>query len=415
MTNYSRDDELWRRLSPQLSKEACRDLFAELVRIPCPQREMLEGEPALREFIVRALVPRVRALGAKEVRLDRMGNLLSTFGRGASGRSLLLIGHAMNQPPNAMPDPYEANIVDGAPYGFSGQVIRGRGASEQKGTLTAMLCGMQAVFESGIEVAGTLHFACCVSGETGREDAIREVVESGGMRAEMAVVYGNENKLQLGNRGRIDLRVVVHGKSCHSSRPADGCNAVTGAVDVIRRLGAQFDPSRAHPGLGAATLTINGIRSGPDSTHTVQDRCTVSLDRRLLPDEDPDAAADEIERIVMGANGTRDPVSGQPYAVELQRGACTRPSLVDRDAPVAHAKRKAGLVVLGQEPPVMYGQSAFDQGYLNYVGIPTVNFGPGEQRFAHTVDDLASIDRTFDAAKVFAFLIADHLGRQTAS
>ena len=57
----------------------------------------------------------------------------------------------------------------------------------------------------------------------------------------------------------------------------------------------------------------------------------------------------------------------------------------------------------------MYGQSAFDQGYLNHVGISTVNFGSGEQAFAHTDDDIASVERTFDAARVYAWLVADYL------
>jgi len=70
--------------------------------------------------------------------------------------------------------------------------------------------------------------------------------------------------------------------------------------------------------------------------------------------------------------------------------------------------------MLGYEPEAMYAQSAFDQGYLNHVGISTVNFGPGEQSFAHTDNDVASVERTFDTARVLAFLIAEKLSGNPA-
>ena len=68
-----------------------------------------------------------------------------------------------------------------------------------------------------------------------------------------------------------------------------------------------------------------------------------------------------------------------------------------------HAGRGAGELLR---------QSAHDQGYLNAVGISTANFGSGEQAFAHTDLDMASVDKTFDAAKVYAWMIASYLGPQ---
>jgi acetylornithine deacetylase/succinyl-diaminopimelate desuccinylase-like protein len=90
------------------------------------------------------------------------------------------------------------------------------------------------------------------------------------------------------------------------------------------------------------------------------------------------------------------------------------PSLVTRDSPAVRELAKACRAMLRYEPEAMYAQSSFDQGYLNHVGISTVNFGPGEQVFAHTDNDIASADRVFDAARVFGFLVADYLSRGTA-
>lgn len=402
-------DTLKRRLEMQLSRPACKQLLIDLVRMPSPQTALLEAEPQLKAFIDSAVAPRLRALGA-QCRFDRMGNLIAHLGAGTSGRSLMLIGHAMNHPEGSMPDPYDGNIADGSSIGIPGEIVRGRGASEQKGTLAAMLHALDALHATGIALPGRLTFVCCVSGETGKVDAIQNVIEVEGERADMAFLYGNWLKLALGNRGRIDMHVSVHGQPCHSSRPHEGCNAITGAVEVIRRLTEAFKVPSTHPELGPACLTINGLHSFPAAMHTLQGRCEIAIDRRLLPGDDADDSAAEIETIAMQVNGMKDPVSGKAFRVEVARGPVMHPSLIHVDSTVAQQLRRACMTMLGNEPEPFYAQSAFDQGYLNHVGIPAANYGPGEQSLAHTANDAVSVDRTFDAARVYAFLIADYLG-----
>jgi acetylornithine deacetylase/succinyl-diaminopimelate desuccinylase-like protein len=400
------------RLAPHLSRERTRTLFQELVRVPSPQTELLEDEPQLREFMKTALMPRMKALGMSNVRLDAMGNLIAEKGSGKSGRSMMLVTHAMNQPPNTMPDPYGGKVIDATQHGLPGEAVLGKGASEQKGTMAAMLHAIEAVRAADLPIEGRLFFICCVSGETGRHDAIRNVVEKEGVRAEVAFVYGNSLKLQLGNRGRVDVKVIVRGTASHSSRPNDGANAVTGAMEVLRRLAAEIPSNRSHPQLGTAWLTCNRIESFPRSTHTVQDRCEIGLDRRLLPGEDADAAVAEIARVVQTLNGWKDPVSGKPLRVEVEKGAVMYPSLVTEDSPVVRLLKAGCEAMLGAAPETFYGQSAHDQGYLNAAGIPTANFGSGEQAFAHTDLDMASVDRTFAAARVYAWMIASYLGEK---
>lgn len=406
------EEPIRKRLSPHLSMARARAIFQELVRIPSPQTELLEDEPQLREFMKLALVPRMQALGMSATRLDAMGNLIAEKGSARSGRSMMLVAHAMNQPPNTMPDPYGGKLIDATAHGLPGEAVLGKGASEQKGTMAAMLHAMEAVQGSEIALDGKLYFICCVSGETGKHDAIRNVVETEGVRADVAFVYGNSLKLQLGNRGRVDARVIVRGSASHSSRPNDGANAVTGAMELLRRLAAEVPNNRSHPQLGTAWLTCNRIESFPNSTHTLQDRCEIGLDRRLLPGEDADAAIEEIARVARGLEGWKDPLSGKPLRFEVEKGAVMYPSLVTQDSPVVRLLAAGCEAMLGAAPETFYGQSAHDQGYLNHVGIPTANFGSGEQAFAHTDLDMASVERTFDAARVYAWMIASHLGEQ---
>ena len=396
-------------LDARISRERAKELLIELVKVPSPQTELLEDEPLLKAFIKTAIEPRLRAMGFADIRYDAMGNLIATYGAGTSNKSLMFIGNAMNQPASTMPNPYNGDVIDGAQYGLPGECVMGKGASEQKANLAAMLHAMETVIASKAAIAGELIFTCCLSGETGKHDAIRSVVEGAGVRADMAVLGGTGLMVTLGNRGRIDVFVTVKGSPCHSSRPSDGINAITGATEAIRLLLSKVKLDKRHPQLGKQSLTVNHIRSFPDSTHTVQERCEFTLDRRLLPGEDPNAAFAEIERIAREVERIADPVSGKTYGVEVRLGPFMYPSLVTTSSSVVRAILRASEVMLGQPVETYYSPAAFDQGYLNHVGIETANFGAGEHQYAHTDYDMASVERTTDSAKVYAFMMLDHL------
>jgi acetylornithine deacetylase len=400
--------EIRQLLEARISRERAKSLFIDLVRVPSPQTALLEEEPLLKAFVVEAIEPRLRAMGFSEVRYDTMGNLVASIGAGTSGRSLLIVGHAMNQPPATMKNPYDGQVVDGASYGLPGECVLGKGASEQKSNIAAMLHAMEVAIAAA-PLAGKLIFACCLSGETGKHDAIRSVIEGMGVRADMAVLYGNSLKITLGNRGRIDVFVTVKGSPCHSSRPHDGANAITGAMEAIRRLTSEVRLDRTHPQLGRQTLTVNHIRSFPDSTHTVQERCEFTVDRRLLPGDDPNAAFEDIQRIAKQVETYKDPASGKGFGVDVRLGPFMYPSLVTDESPIVAALQEANRAMLGRAAETYYAAAAFDQGYLNHIGIATANYGPGEEKYAHTDDDMASVERTTDAAKVFAYLILKHL------
>ena len=314
------DGEIKTLLDARISRARAKELLIALVKVPSPQTERLEDEPLLKAFITSAIEPRLRSMAFVDLRYDAMGNLIATYGAGTSNKSLMFIGNGMNQPASTMPNPYDGDVVDGAAYGLPGECVMGKGASEQKANLAAMLHAMETVIASKVAIKGKLVFTCCLSGETGKHDAIKSVVEGAGVRADMAVLGGTGLKVTLGNRGRIDVFVTVKGAPCHSSRPWDGVNAVTGATEAIRLLLAKVKVDKSHPQLGRQSLTVNHIRSFPDSTHTVQERCELTLDRRLLPGDDPNEAFAEIERIAKEVERIEDPVSGKTYGVEVRLG-----------------------------------------------------------------------------------------------
>jgi len=94
----------------------------------------------------------------------------------------------------------------------------------------------------------------------------------------------------------------------------------------------------------------------------------------------------------------------------MTEGPFMYPSLVEMDSPIVKSICEAAEIMLGEAPETFYTTTAFDQGYLNHMGIPCANYGCGEDRYAHTDNDCASVDRTADAAKVYAFMVCDYLG-----
>src|SRR5437868_15460663 len=174
----------------RITADRAKALMVELARVPSPLTELLEAEPKLREFIDTVVAPRLRTMGIADIVRDRMGNLAASYGRGISGRSLMLVTNAMNQPASTMPNPYGGEVRDGAAHGLPGEVVLGKGLSEQKAPLAAILLALEALLASRIEITGRIVFFCCVSGETGRHDAIRCLIEETGVRAEMALLNG---------------------------------------------------------------------------------------------------------------------------------------------------------------------------------------------------------------------------------
>src|SRR5262249_42423540 len=147
------DAEIKSLLDARISRARAKELLIALVKVPSPQTERLEDQPPLKAFITPAIEPRLRSMGFADIRYDPMGNLIATYGAETSDKSLMFIGNAMNQPASTMPNPYDGDVVDGAAYGLPGECVMGKGASEQKANLAAMLHAMETVIASKVAMA----------------------------------------------------------------------------------------------------------------------------------------------------------------------------------------------------------------------------------------------------------------------
>jgi acetylornithine deacetylase/succinyl-diaminopimelate desuccinylase-like protein len=378
-----------------LSYAEVKRLLIKLAQFPSPQTALLEAEPQVLALIRDVIKPELEKSGFHPA-IDSMGNLiLHIKGREKRDR-LLLVGYAMNAAPSTMQNPYSGEIVDGAPYQLAGECVWGRGTCEQKGSLAAMLAAIKMIGALKAELPSDLYLVVSTAGETGKHDSLAYVLDHGNVEADWCIIDGPP-EIQLGNKGRVDVLVVVKGKQAHSSRPWDGVNAIEGAMKVLDKLKPMmpYPEKRTHAELGKVSLTPNAIESFPKATHTIQSECRIMFDRRLLPGDDPKKAIQQMKDAI-GAI--------EPFEIEIQPRDFMYPSEVSKDAEVVQALEQGIRTVLGQQPQFSFSTAANDTGLFNFRGIQAINYGARDIRFQHTDHDLVSLNKVFDAAKVFAFL-----------
>jgi acetylornithine deacetylase/succinyl-diaminopimelate desuccinylase-like protein len=372
-----------------------RSVLATLLATPSPQPDLAQ----VRAFVADTVRP-LLSPAWDDVRLGAGGNLIARQrrARAATGEILLLLGYAGTYPPEGMAEAFSgaSRRRDGREY------LVGRGASEQMGALAALLLAANALAEAHTtpgEPARELVFAVSCAGETGSHEHVRYLVEDDGLRPRAAVLgLGTNNRVCLGNKGRVDVEIEVRGRACHSSIPTQGLNAIVGAQAVLERLAA-LDTGPPDPDLGAATLTPTAVESWPKASHTVPDRVRLVLDRRLLPGQEPDDAVAAL-RAAIGDLA--------PYEVTVKVGAYQYASKLAPDAELARCA-VAALRAAGAPGETFYLPAALDGGYLSRLDAEALMLGPGDPAEAHTADEQVALDDVVLATEAYYRLGAAYL------
>ena len=379
-----------------LAEVTAEPILHRLLASPSVQTDLFEEDPAIRGYLRETVAAVAIELGLQP-EYDSMGNLVVRVGPSGPRRSLIF-GYAMTHPANRMESAFVPTTI--AEEGGR-RWVRGRGAAEQKASVTAALMAAGWLQQRRDELDGELVVCVATAGETGRHDAARAFLEAFGLpRFDWALVaLGTDNLIGLGNKGRVDLVVTVRGRSAHSSTPWAGIDAIGGAVEVMRRLNA-VPLEGSHPQLGSPTLTVTSIHSSPNATHTLQDEVRMTVDRRLLPGDDPARVLADVRGALAGL---------VPWAVEVEMGPAMHPSEVADDAPLVRslqaAAAAAGRPVLGTS----WSHGAIDAGFFNQEGIPAVMLGPGDPEMFHTSDERVALDDVSFAARLYAITTHRHL------
>ena len=390
-----------------LSSQDRNDLVAflqDLVSIPSVSTE----EEALSE----RLAEEMRRVGFPNVRRDRIGNVIGCLDAGPGPR-LIYDGHmdtvGISDPASWARDPYAAQVEGG--------VLYGRGACDMKGALAAMVYGAKMLIDAGIQLAGELCMVGVVQEEPCEGLAVQVLIEEERLRPDF-VVLGEPSNLQIkrGHRGRLEMKVTVRGRSCHAATPRQGRNAIYDAARLI--FGVELLASRLADDafLGQGSIAVTQIESSAASRNAIPDTCAFYIDRRLTLGETEAKALAEIQGII-AREGVEASVEVTEYRATSYTGYECRakeyypPWALDQDHPLVKATSKAIRETLGYRPRV--GQWAFSTDGVYTMGranIPTVGFGPGEERFAHTVDDQVRLADVVAAARVYARLAVEILG-----
>ncbi|MEA3459314.1 MAG: YgeY family selenium metabolism-linked hydrolase, partial [Chloroflexota bacterium] len=363
-------------LSPQ-DRDALVRFAQDLIRIPSPSTK--EGKVAAR------LTEEMRRVGFRDVLADRIGNVVGRIGSG-EGKGLFISGHmdtvGVGDRSTWKRDPYGADVEQG--------ILYGRGACDMKGALAAMVYGAKLLLDAGVELAGDLYVVGTVQEEPCEGLGIRVLVEEG-PRPDF-VVLGEATDMQLsrGQRGRMEIKVTTQGRSCHASTPARGENAVYAAARLIFGIEILASQLVGHSFLGPGSIAVTQIESSAASRNAVPDVCTLYIDRRLTLGETETQALAEIQRII-----AREGIKAQMEVTEYRAISYTGyecrakeyfpPWVLDEAHPLVRVASRAIRKELGYRPRIGCWAFSTDGVYtMGQAGIPTIGFGPGEERFAHT-------------------------------
>jgi succinyl-diaminopimelate desuccinylase len=295
--------------------------------------------------------------------------------------------------------PFGGERVDGRVYG--------RGAGDDKASVTAQVMAGVALARAGLPLRGALLVTTVADEETGGRLGAGYIVEGGHVEAD-CVIVGEQtlNRICVGERGGVGVGVVVYGATGHAAAPWEGVNAVEGMARVVTALREELWPAlaaRTHPFLPPSTATISTIEGGV-KTNVIPDRCAIHLDRRVLPSEEPEEVVAEIRRVAERA------VAGVPgLRVEVALKA-SRPAFEsDPASPVACALQEATRF-LGNEPVLTGFFAASDGKHFAPRGWPTMIVGPGDPATAHTPDEWVGEEEVLEATRLYALAALALLG-----
>lgn len=345
------------------------------------------------------------ALGYEDVQVDEIGNVTGRI-RGTGPGCIVFDGHVdtvgVGNASDWTSDPFTATERDGRLYG--------RGTADMKGAIAAMLIGIARLKDD--PVACDIVVSVSIAEELVEGYALGKVLDACDPRA---VVIGEATNLHLARaqRGRAEVLVETFGVPAHSSTPQLGVNAVKPMAQLITLLSGL--PMPADPLLGPAVLEVTDIKSSPyPGLSVIPEYCAATFDRRMLVDETEEDVLAEMQAILDAFMASDGPATARASIAvdrfttwtqaEVVAPNCAPAWRMADDAPVVLAAMRAlegaGLI------PVLTHYSFCTNGSesAGRRGIPTIGFGPGEEREAHRIDESVEIAHLRAAIAGYEFL-----------
>jgi len=299
------------------------------------------------------------------------------------------------------------------PRVHAGKLI-GRGSSDMKSGLVAMILAVHALKECGIELAGRVGLTIVPDEETGGARGSACLARAGLLGDNAVAMFTPEptgGVIWNANRGAISLRVTVRGKAAHVGLQHMGCNAfekmleVTDALRALkkkvetRETGFHIQPVAARHSI----LMLGGRAEGGTNFNLVPAEFSFTLDRRTNPEENL-----AVERAALFAVFDKCRSDGVALDVQaLQEGSAAG---VSSEHPMARALAESVQAVTGKQAKFEMCPGLLENRFYAEQGIPAFAYGPGLLTVSHGAYEFVPLARIPECAAVYALAAARILG-----
>lgn len=347
----------------------------------------------------------LRALGLEvDVRAVTPGrsNLYARIAGTGGGPTLLLNGHLDTIPPGHCP-----------PCRREEDRIYGRGATDMKGAMAAILGTAKALLESGVRLQGDLWLTAVVGHEEpeAAKDgplALIEDLKTGRIAADRILVGEGWDELWVMSMGSMVFTIILTSDrgGLHTTHVPFAENPIRHLGDLIRRITdfqTELDAGTIHPLAGPERIDLGIIRAG-DYFNRTPLQCTLTGSRRWGPGRTAAEILAELEALATPFAQA----GGLGLAVEMVHER--EPFETPGDDPVVQATAEAHQVVTGKEAAIVGKRVVGDANlYVHQGSVPTFYYGPANDT-AHSDGEWVSVARLAQAAKVYALTAVNYCG-----
>jgi succinyl-diaminopimelate desuccinylase len=383
----------------------------ELIRVPTdtpPGNNAPHAERTaelLKGFGFEAEKHPVPEADVKAYGLQSITNLIVRRKYGA-GRTVALNAHGDVVPPGEgwTHDPYGGEIVDGKIYGRAAAVSKCDFASFT--FAVRALEALQAKLQGGVE----LHFT--YDEEWGGELGPGWLLKKGLTRPDLMIAAGFSYEVVTAHNGCLQMEVTVHGKMAHAAIPDTGVDALQGAVQILNALYAQNtlykQVTSKVAGIKHPYLNVGRIEGGTN-TNVVPGKVMFKLDRRMVPEENPQEVEANIRQVIADAAARCPGIKVEIKRLLLANSLKPLPG----NQPLVAAIQKHGRELFGQDIPAMGTPLYTDVRLYGEAGIPGVIYGAGPrtvlESHAKRADERLDLEDLRRATKVVARALRDLL------
>jgi acetylornithine deacetylase/succinyl-diaminopimelate desuccinylase-like protein len=310
-------------------------------------------------------------------------------------------------------DPYGGTVIQDPALG---PVMYGRGVAVSKSdfaTYTYALLALKALVEGlATTLAGSVELHFTYDEETGGDIGPRWLLANGKSRPDYAISAGFSYAVTTAHNGCLHLEVTVRGRQGHAAMPEGGVDALAAATHILGALYESREALKATrsqiPGITHPTLNV-GLIEGGINTNVVPDRVSFRIDRRIIPEESPEAAEAALRALIQGAAARAPGIS-----VEIRRILLALPlvRLPGADRLIRALQAHGGYFF--DTPIKDHGVPLYtDARHYTAAGIPTVLYGAGPRTLAeahgHAADEQLRLEDLRRATATVACALADLL------